>query len=433
MKLIERIKNKEVSVAVIGMGYVGLPLMLRIAESGFKVTGIDLDINKVNMINQGNSYIEYINDEDIKSLVTNNRLDVKNNYNILEEYDVIIICVPTPITINNKPDLSYVKQAIETITNHLRSNHLIVLESTTFPGTTDEIILPILSQTEFKVGKDFFLGFSPERVDPGNIKYEIKNTSKLVSGITEKCTNLIYTFYSQFIDDVYKTSNTKIAEMSKLLENTFRNVNIALVNQLSLFCNVVGIDVWEVIEAASTKSFGYMPFYPGPGIGGHCIPIDPLYLTWKANEYDFLFSLVEISNYINNNMPNIVINRLKDILNNFGKALSGAKIMLLGMSYKKNISDIRESPGLKIFKQLQKNGASVMYNDPFVDEIDIDNKKHISQNLNENILNDCDCTVILTSHSSYDYKWILKNSTAVFDTRNATKDIKQYREKIVKL
>ncbi|WP_094548298.1 nucleotide sugar dehydrogenase [Petroclostridium xylanilyticum] len=433
MELLKRIKDKNVSVAVIGMGYVGLPLMLRMAESGFKVTGIDLDINKVNAINSGNSYIEYITHEQIKYLVDSCRLSAQSNDDSLEKFDVLIICVPTPIDINKEPDLKYINSAVEMVAGHLRNGQIIILESTTFPGTTGEIVLPVLSRTGMRVGKDFFLGFSPERVDPGNKRYGIKNTPKIVSGVTEDCTDLIYTFYSQFIDNVYRVSCTKTAEMVKILENTFRSVNIALVNQLSLLCHKMEIDIWEVIEAASTKPFGFMPFYPGPGVGGHCIPVDPLYLSWKAKEYDFLLSLVEIADNINSNMPYVVIDRIEDILNNVNKPLSYSKIMLLGVSYKQDIGDTRESPALKIIKLLQQKNCQVIYHDPYIGEVDIDNHKYFSQQLSGQLLSSCDCTVLLTPHSNYDYEWIVKNSNIFFDTRNATNQLKKYKSKIIKL
>jgi UDP-N-acetyl-D-glucosamine dehydrogenase len=415
------------------MGYVGLPLMLSIAESGFKVEGIDLDDKKVDSINNGRTYIDYIVDEQISSLVEIERLSARNNYDGIEDADIIIICVPTPITVNKDPDLTYINSAVNEIAKRVRNGHVVILESTTYPGTTEEIILPALCESDMVVGKDFFLGFSPERVDPGNKEYSIKDTNKVVSGITEKCADIIECFYSEFVYNVHRVSSPKVAEISKLFENTFRNVNIALVNELSLMCNKMAIDVWEVIEAAASKPFGFMPFYPGPGLGGHCIPIDPLYLVWKAKEYDFSFSLVEISDHINCKMPSVIIDRLKDILNDLGKPLKGTKVLLIGISYKKDVSDVRESPALRIIKELKEKHCDIVYNDPYIKEIEICGHTYLSSELTEDLLMDSACTVILSPHSIYDYEWIAKHANAVFDTRNATDKLDIYRERIIRL
>lgn len=429
MNLSSKIKSKEAAVAVIGMGYVGLPLMLQIAKCGFQVKGIDTDKTKVWMINKGKSYIEYIEDEEIKAAKL---LEAQDNYTNIEDFDIIIICVPTPVTKNKDPDLSCIISAVNQLKSHLRNGQMIILESSTFPGTTEEIVLPILSESGLKVGEDYYLAFSPERVDPGNKEYTIENTPKIVSGVTQNCCEIACSFYSQFIDYVYKTSSTRVAEMAKLFENTFRNVNIALVNQLSLLCNKMGIDSWEVIEAAATKPFGFMPFYPGPGIGGHCIPVDPLYLIWKAKEYDFSLSLVETANQINNEMPWIVVGRVQQILNTAGKALKNSKVLLLGVSYKKDISDCRESPALKVIKGLLDGGCTVLFNDPYVREVNVDNQVLFSQELSTDLLSKCDCTVILTPHKVYDLNWIIEHSNLVFDTRNSTENFTK-NSKIIKL
>jgi len=428
-----KIEKKKVSVAVLGMGYVGLPLALIISKSGFKVVGIDVDDTKVGHINHGKSYIEYIKDEEIRGLTESGLLGAQAHCNNLEQFDVIIICVPTPLTKNKEPDLSHIISAVDVVSQHLRKGQIIILESTTFPGTTEEVVLPKLARSGMEVGKDFYLGFSPERVDPGNHQYTTRNTPKIVSGMTEKCSELIYAFYSQFIENVYKVSSTKTAEMAKLYENTFRHVNIALVNQLSLLCHKLGIDTNEVIKAASTKPFGFMPFYHGPGVGGHCIPVDPLYLLWKAKEYDMFLSLIETAEEVNCAMPQIVIERITDILNGHGKALSHSTLLVLGVAYKKNISDVRESPALKIIKELQDKGCKVLFNDPYVKEIDIDDHKYVSQELDADLLKNCDCTVIITPHDSYDFDWIVKHSKVVFDTRNATEKVTTNPEKIIKL
>lgn len=434
MDIFEKIKKRCATVAVIGLGYVGLPLMMRISESGFNVVGIDLDKTKINMINQGQSYINDICGKDIENLVSSGWLSVQSDYANIENVDIFIICVPTPITINKDPDLTYILSTMKTLAQHLRKGQVIILESTSFPGTTEEFVLPILEQTGMRVGIDFFLGFSPERVDPGNSKYQIKNTPKIVSGVTKQCNDAIFAFYSQFIRYVYKTSSPMVAEMAKTLENTFRNINIALVNELVPLCNRMGIDIWEVIEVASTKPFGFMPFYPGPGLGGHCIPVDPLYLSWKAKEYSLSLSLIEISDNINSNMPYYVIERIQEILNGLGKPLSKSKILLLGASYKKDIADERESPIYKIMKGLKNKGSDIAYNDPYISELCLNNQTYYSQQLSEDLLKAFDCTVLLTPHSSYDFDWIVKYSAVVFDTRNALQGLEQlYRDKIVKL
>ncbi|WHH58344.1 nucleotide sugar dehydrogenase [Petroclostridium sp. X23] len=425
MEINELIINKTAKVGVIGIGYVGLPLIIRIAECGFHVTGIDFDKEKTEKIKAGKSYIEYIDDSRIKTLVQQKKLAVQEDYNHLYEFDVIIICVPTPITNNKQPDLNYVDMAVNGIAEHLRKNQVIILESTTFPGTVEEYILPLLESKGLHVGKDFFLGFSPERVDPGNHKYDVGNTPKIVSGMTEACLGHIFSFYRQFIKQLIKVSSPKTAEMAKILENTFRYVNIALANQFAILCNRMGINVWEVIDAASTKPFGFMGFYPGPGVGGHCIPVDPLYLIWKANEFDYMMTLVQLSDDINSNMPHIIVQRVADILNMKGKAISKSKVLLLGMSYKKDIGDLRESPSLKIMDLLLKKKCEVLYNDPYIDSVEVESNKYYSRELDKELLNGYDCVVILTDHSIYDYEWIVENCSTLFDTRNILKELKK--------
>ena len=430
--LINKIKSKDMKIGIIGMGYVGLPLAVEFAKNGFKVIGIDIDKDKINKLNRGKSYILDVEDNILLNLIKNKTLAATNDYNILKKLNAIIICVPTPLSKTKTPDISYILTAVKEIKKHLQKSQIIILESTTYPGTTREIILPELESTGLKAGKDFFLAFSPERIDPGNKKYTIKNTPKVIGGITPTCTELSKTLYKQIIDNVVPVFSTDSAEMTKLLENTFRAVNIALANEIAIMANKLDVNVWEIIDAASTKPYGFMSFYPGPGIGGHCIPIDPLYLSWKLKTLNYNAKFIELASSINSYMPNYVIEKIINILNKYKKSVNGSKILILGVAYKKDTNDYRESPALEIMEKLYDLGARIYYNDEYIPELHFKNKKIYFTKLNKKILTKADCVVIITDHSYYDYKWIVNNASVILDTRNATKHIKN-RQKIIKL
>jgi len=433
--LIELIKSRKALIGIIGLGYVGLPLVIRFGEEGFNIKGFDIDESKVKKLNSGKSYIKHIKEEHIQSLIKNGKFEATSDFSRLKEVDCIIICVPTPLTDKKEPDLTYVINTAGEIACYLRRGQIISLESTTYPGTTEEILLPRFSEKGFIAGKDFFLVFSPEREDPANPYYYTRNIPKVIGGITENCLEAGKILYEQVIDRVIPVSSTKVAEMSKLLENIYRSVNIALVNELKILCDRMGIDIWEVIEAASTKPFGFTPFYPGPGPGGHCIPVDPFYLSWKAREYGFNTRFIELAGEVNISMPSYVVNKIIEGLNEKEKSLKGSRILLLGMAYKKNVDDKRESPGLAIFKILKNNGAEVFYNDPHIPCISglrAYNYNISSVKLTEELVKSMDVTVIVTDHSSYDYEWIVNNSNLVVDTRNGTKHVRENRHKIIK-
>ncbi len=431
LALIEKIDSLKAKVAVIGLGYVGLPLAVEMAKAGFDVTGIDVDDKRVEMLNEGAPYIMDVSEDDIKECVRKNKLRAVSSYNVLSEVDCVCICVPTPLRKTKDPDISFILSAIEEVSKRIRKGQLIVLESTSYPGTTDELFLPSLEDSGLHAGKDFFLAFSPERVDPGNKIFKTKNIPKVVGGVTSSCTEVASFFYKKFIDDVFPVSSAKVAEMVKLLENTFRSVNIALVNELALMCNKMGIDVWEVIEAAATKPFGFMPFYPGPGLGGHCIPVDPYYLVWKARSIGFEPRFIEIAGYINSNMPAYVVARIMDALNNRGKPVKGSKILIIGVSYKKDVSDTRESPALDIMAMLEEKGAEISFSDPYNSVIKIGDRLYQSVEISAKYLRKMDCVIIVTDHSLFDYKMIFENSSLIFDARNALKGFKG--DNIVKL
>lgn len=423
MDLLKKAYKKNIKIAVIGLGYVGLPLAVEFALNGFSVLGVDTDKRKLNKIKNGVSYIEDVFDTILKKLVKTKHLLTTNDYSKLAEVDVIIICVPTPMRKSKEPDVSYVIKATKQIARYIKQKQLIVLESTTYPGTTDELILPILSKNKRKVGRDFFLGFSPERVDPGNKKYSTPNIPKVVGGITPECLNLITAVYNHIFLEVVPVSSTKVAETVKLLENTFRTVNIALVNEIAQMCHKMGIDVWEVIKGASTKPFGFMPFYPGPGIGGACLPKDPIYLAWRAKHFDFHSRFIDIASDITTLMPKYIIGRIKELLREHKKiSLKSAKILILGVAYKKDLGDTRDSPALEIINLLQKTGSKVVYNDPYVPEIVIGprGKKYRSVNISKKLLNNIDISVITTNHSEYKLTEIIEYSSLVFDTRGVT-------------
>lgn len=432
--LYEKIQEKKAVVGVMGLGYVGLPLAVEKARAGYKVIGFDIQQKRVDLINKGINYIGDVNDEELKNFVEEGLITATTNFDKLKDCDIISICVPTPLDKFKQPDLSYIIQTSEDISKRLRKGQLIILESTTYPGTTEEIVLPILKKSGLEVGKDFYLAFSPERVDPGNNRFKTRNTPKVVGGVTEECTRHAKALYENVLEaPVFSVSSPRAAEMSKILENTFRLVNIALVQEMTKVAEKMNVNIWEVIDAASTKPFGYMPFYPGPGIGGHCIPIDPFYLAFKAKEYDLHLMLVEVAGQIADDMPYYVVQRLGDILNDHKKPLNGSKILVLGVAYKGNIDDLRESPALKVIEILEKKKAEVYYFDPFVPEFEHNGKKYKSIDLNEEILRKMDGAIITAGHTiGVDYMKVIKYVPFIFDTKNTLKEIKE-REKIIVL
>ena len=424
-QLEEKIRDKSARVGIVGLGYVGLPLAVAFSEAGFKVLGFDVQQKKIDLVNQGKSYIADVSEACLSSVVTSGLLEATTDQNRLSEVDAICICVPTPLTRTKDPNLSYVIREAEEISQRLKTGQLVVLESTTYPGTTREVILPILERSGLKVGSHFYLAFSPERVDPGNKKYNIKNTPKIVGGIDPASTEIAKLLYHQVAEAVVSVSCPEVAEMTKIFENVFRSVNIALVNELSQLCDRIGINVWEVIEAASTKPFGYMPFYPGPGIGGHCIPLDPYYLANKAREYDFHTRFIELAAEINEQMPYYVASRIMEALNAQGKSLNKAKVLVLGVAYKKDVGDIRESPSLKVMQLLHARGAEISYNDPYISKIQLPQDTLASVDLTEECLSAMDCIVIATDHSCYNLEQIVTQAKLVFDTRGMTRGLKQ--------
>lgn len=433
--LLKRIIQKEAKVGVIGLGYVGLPLVLRFCEVGFRVLGFDTDSKKVAMLQKGKSYIHSISGALLAHHIRSKKLNVTDQFAQLNEPDCILICVPTPLTEKKEPDLQYIEKTTQSIRCRLRRGQLIILESTTYPGTTEELILPELQSTGLKVGKDFFLGYSPEREDPGNRKFSTSQIPKVVSGVTPSCKEMAVALYRQVIQKVVPVSSPRVAELTKLLENIYRSVNIALVNELKMLADRMGIDIWEVIEAASTKPFGFTPFYPGPGMGGHCIPIDPYYLSWKAQEYDFATRFILLAGEINVHIPYYVVNKIQDALNQRGKSLKAAKILILGVAYKKDVDDARESPALAIMDLLQKKGAVLLYHDPFIPVLPPFRKysfKLKSTPLSQSLLHRIDAAVVVTDHSQIDYEWVTAHAPLIIDTRNVTKNLKKWKKKIVK-
>ena len=437
MKYLEqKIKTKKAVVGVIGLGYVGLPLAVEYGLNGFKVIGIDVSEWKVEKINKGENYIRDVNDKDLLKVVKKKLLRAEVHYDSVPEMDIILICVPTPFTENKDPDISYIVSASEEISKRMRKGQIIILKSTTFPNTTEGYVQPILEKSGLKVGKDFFLAFSPERIDPGNKVWTTKNTPTVVGGVTKKCTNLAALAHGQIISKIVKVSNPKVAEMEKLLENIFRSVNIALVNEMALLSDRIGgVNIWEVIEAASTKPFGFMPFYPGPGIGGHCILIDPYYLEWQARAYDFVTHFIRLAAETNENMPFYVKHMILREISQMDKSIQKTKILFLGAAFKKDVDDTRHSPAIKIMELLLKdfNGLFLRYNDPYVSEIEVNGIKFKSVELTKKVLKEADLVVITTNHSNYDYNFIVENSKRVIDTRNATKNVKNNCDKIVLL
>jgi UDP-N-acetyl-D-glucosamine dehydrogenase len=434
MGIAEKIEEKSVIIGVIGLGYVGLPLAVSFLRAGVRVLGFDIDKEKVEKIESGESYLTTVSSKDISHHVKKDIFSATADFSRLNEPDAVLISVPTPLGEGREPDLSFVVDTTKEVSRKLRRQQLIVLESTTYPGTTEEVILPILEESGMKVGKDFYLGYSPEREDPGNKRYPIWRIPKVVSGITPSCLRQVERLYSLAFDQVFPVSSTRAAEMTKLLENIYRSVNIALVNELKMLAVRMGLNIWEVIEAAATKPFGFQPFYPGPGLGGHCIPIDPFYLAWKSREYDFPTRFIELSGEINTAMPYFVVSRMIDALNDRGKSLKGASILVLGVAYKRDVGDVRESPAVKIINLLMKGGAEVAYHDPFVPKIPSMRKAKLvleSAPLTAEALSSVDCVLIVTDHSGIDYQFVVDNASLVVDTRNATRNARGKEGKVV--
>ena len=433
-QLLTKIKNKTATLGVIGLGYVGLPLALEKAKAGYKTIGFDIQEKKVQWVNEGHNYINDIEDSDLEGMVKEGKLKATSDYSFINDIDVVCICVPTPLDIHQQPDLSYIKKSIESITKFLHQGMLIILESTTYPGTTEELVKPIFEKLSgLKCGQDFFLAFSPERIDPGNPWYKVRNTPKIVGGITQDCTEVAVYLYEHILKSkIYPVSSSKIAEMEKIYENTFRYINIALANEMAILCHKMGIDFWEVIEAAKTKPYGFMPFYPGPGVGGHCIPLDPFYLTWKAREYNHHTRLIELAGEINKSMPEYIVNRVSQILSRkFGKPLNEAKVLLLGVAYKKDIDDLRQSPALEIIKKLEEEKAIISYYDPYISDFINNGKEYKSlKELTAKEISEKDIVIITTANSAVDYKMVVKNAKAVFDTRNAINDNSENVERL---
>lgn len=422
-ELLHRIAARQARVAVVGLGYVGLPLAVEFAEAGFRVIGMDVDVEKVRQIDAGQSYIDDVSSERVRHIVNSGIFSATNSYDDLGEADAISICVPTPLRKTRDPDMAYIVQAAQSIAKIRRPGMLIVLESTTYPGTTEEIILPEITGDDLAVGEDIFIAYSPERIDPGNERYSVRNTPKVVGGITPACAEVAIELYRAAVDQVIAVSSPTAAEMVKLLENTFRAVNIGLVNEMALMCDKLDIDVWEVIQAAATKPFGYMPFYPGPGLGGHCIPVDPLYLSWKLKTLNYNARFIELASEVNTSMPYYVVSKITEALNNQERAARGSRILILGVAYKRNVDDVRESPALDIISLLRQRGAEVDYHDPHVPQIHLESDLLMqSKRYDLQLLREAHCVVIVTDHSVFDWDEISRNSRVIVDTRHVYSD-----------
>ena len=424
--LLQKIKDKSIIAGVVGLGYVGLPLAVEKAKAGFRTIGFDVQKEKVDLVNAGKNYIGDVVDADLATLVEQGRLSATTDFKFIEEVDFVAICVPTPLDAHQQPDISYVESSARAIAKHLHKGMMVVLESTTYPGTTEELIKPILETSGLKCGEDFYLGFSPERVDPGNLIYKTKNTPKVVGGLGEDASEVIAAMYEAVLQGkVFRASSPAVAEMTKILENTYRNINIGLINELAILCHKMNINLWEVIEAAKTKPFGFTPFYPGPGLGGHCIPLDPYYLSWKAREYGFHTSMIESSMMINDRMPEYCVERIGDMLNHrFAKALKGAKVLVLGVAYKQDIDDYRESPAIRVIDELRKEGADVRFYDPFIPKYRHKGEWYAGEEkLTADLIETADIVVITTAHTSVDYGFVQQHAKAIFDTKNVTKDL----------
>lgn len=429
--LLNKIQNKDIKVGVVGLGYVGLPLAVEKAKAGFKTIGFDIQKKKVDMVNEGVNYIGDVVDDDLKKIVGAGMLQATSDFSFVKDVDFIAICVPTPLDKHQQPDISYVRSSAEKIAKYMTKGTMVVLESTTYPGTTEELLKPILESSGLKCGEDFFLGFSPERVDPGNKQFKTKNTPKVVGAIGDDAREVIAAMYRAVLEgDVYEVSSPAVAEMEKILENTYRNINIGLANEMVMLCNKMGIDYWEVVDAAKTKPYGFQAFYPGPGLGGHCIPLDPYYLSWKAREYGFHTSMIESSMVVNDKMPEYCVERAMAILNRQKKALNGSKVLVLGVAYKNDIDDYRESPAIRVIEKLKAAGARTEFYDPWIVEYK-DNGQVFKgiDGIDAKIISDYDLIVITAAHTNIDYDMIQKNAQAIFDTRNAMKDIEN-RENI---
>lgn len=423
--LLEKIKNRNISVGVVGLGYVGLPLAVEKAKAGFKTMGFDIQKKKVDLVNSGSNYIGDVVDADLKQLVDSGMLKATNDFSFVKDVEFIAICVPTPLDQHQQPDISYVKSSAQEIAKYMAKGTMVVLESTTYPGTTEELLKPILETSGLKCGEDFYLGFSPERVDPGNKQFKTKNTPKVVGAIGDDAREVIAEMYRAVLEgDVHEVSSPAIAEMEKILENTYRNINIGLANEMAILCNRMGIDYWEVVDAAKTKPYGFQAFYPGPGLGGHCIPLDPYYLSWKAREYGFHTSMIESSMMVNDRMPEYCVERAMTILNRDRKALNGSKVLVLGVAYKNDIDDYRESPAIRVIEKLKESGAETDFYDPWISSYK--DKGELFKGINvvdADIIADYDLILIAAAHTNIDYDMIQKNAKAIFDTRNAMKDI----------
>jgi UDP-N-acetyl-D-glucosamine dehydrogenase len=426
----EKIRSRNARVGIVGLGYVGLPLAVEFAKAGFQVTGIDVNSQKVARVNAGDSYVGDIPSGVLASLVKNGKLRATTDFGVVRDLDTVNICVPTPLRKTKDPDMSYIVSSCEEIARNLHAGMLIVLESTTYPGTTDELLLPMFEKSELRVGQDFFLCFSPERIDPGNPNFQTVNIPKVVGGTTSTCTRMGQLFYSQALQKVVGVSSTQVAEMVKLLENTFRMINIGLANEMALMCDRMGINVWEVIDAAATKPFGFMPFYPGPGLGGHCIPIDPFYLSWKSKQAGIEARFIELAGYINGQMPHFVVDKVQNALNDAAKPVKGSRIHILGVAYKRNIDDCRESPAIDIMHLLERRGAAVSYSDPYVPLVSLDGQRWVAYDFARGV-EEADCVVIVTDHESFDYRFVVERARLIVDTRNALKGMTS--EKIVRL
>lgn len=428
----EKIQTREAAIGIVGLGYVGLPLSVEFGRVGFSVTGLDVDRVRVASVNLGDSYNSDVSGEDIRALLSAKRLRATDDFRVLGDVDVAIICVQTPFTVTKEPDLQFVVSALQEIARRLRRGQLIVLQSTTYPGTTEEVALPILSASGLVVGEDFFLAFSPERVDPGNTKFKTRDIPKVVGGVTPVCTHLAQVLFQQIVTQVHPVSSARVAELTKLLENIYRSVNIALVNELTILCERMGIDVWEVIHAAASKPFGFMPFLPGPGVGGHCIPVDPYYLSWKAKAYDFNTKFIALAAEINENMPYYLVSRVIEAVNlRAHRSIVGAGVLALGVTYKRDVADIRESPVLKVLAALQRRGATISYHDQLVPELRVGTEVLRSEALIPEVLRAADCVLILTDHSRVDYQQVVTHARLIFDARNATRTLNPPPDKVI--
>ena len=425
-ELLKKIADKEIVAGVVGLGYVGLPLAVEKAKAGFRTIGFDVQEEKVNLVNQGHNYIGDIVDSDLAQLVKTGKLSATTDFSIIRNVDFVAICVPTPLDAHQQPDISYVESSAKSIAKYLHKGMMVVLESTTYPGTTEELIKPILESSGLKCGEDFYLGFSPERVDPGNAIYKTKNTPKVVGGLGKDASEVISAMYEAVLQNkVFRASSPAVAEMTKILENTYRNINIGLINELAILCNRMNINLWEVIEAAKTKPFGFTAFYPGPGLGGHCIPLDPYYLSWKAREYGFHTSMIEASMMVNDRMPEYCVSRAGDMLNRrFKKSLNGSKILVLGVAYKQDIADYRESPAIRVIENLQKEGADTVFYDPYIPKFREHGKVYEGEKeLTTELVESTDLVIITASHSNVDYEFVQRHAKAIFDTKNVTKNL----------